>query len=131
MHFPNVTVSSISQGNSKGNRISANESGAHFSPLASDWLKDYFPGKFQGKFPMHFPNVTSDLTSAAFAGDVQQAQVWRDEEGLRAERAVRLRDLRHHLQLAQQALPVRLHRHGQDPHEVHRYVRRKDLFNRA
>ena len=54
-----------------------------------------------------------------FPGDVQQAEVRTDEEGVRAERAVRLRDPDHHLQLAQQALPVRLLRHGQGPAQVY------------
>ena len=40
-----------------------------------------------------------------FPGDVQQAEVRSDEEGVRAERAVRLRDRAHHLQLLQQAIP--------------------------
>ena len=40
-----------------------------------------------------------------FPGDVQQAEVRRDEEGVRAERAVRLRDRAHHLQLLEQAIP--------------------------
>ena len=39
------------------------------------------------------------------AGDVYEAEVRADEEGLRVERVVRLRDPRHHLQLAQQTLP--------------------------
>ena len=52
-------------------------------------------------------------------GDFHQAEVRADEEGVRAERAVRLRDPHHHLQLAQQALPVRVVRHGQGPAEVH------------
>jgi hypothetical protein len=38
-------------------------------------------------------------------GDLHEAQVRPDEEGVRAERAVRLRDPPHHLQLEQQALP--------------------------
>ena len=40
-----------------------------------------------------------------FPGDVQQAEVRSDEEGVRAERAVRLRDRAHHLQLLEQAIP--------------------------
>ena len=42
-------------------------------------------------------------------GDLQQAQVWCDEEGVRAERAVRLRDCPDHILEQQQALPVRQH----------------------
>lgn len=52
-------------------------------------------------------------------GDFQQAQVWRDEEGVRAECAVRLRDRTHHLQQQQQAVPVRVDRHGQGAAQVH------------
>ena len=40
-------------------------------------------------------------------GDLQQAQVRCDEEGVRAVRPLRLRDSPHHLLLQQQALPVR------------------------
>lgn len=54
------------------------------------------------------------------AGDVQQAQIRRHEEGVRAVGAVRLRDCLNHLQQHQQAVPVREHRHGQGPAEVHR-----------
>lgn len=56
-------------------------------------------------------------------GDFQQAQVRRDEEGVRAECAVRLRDRTHHLQQQQQAVPVRVDRHGQGAAQVHRVQR--------
>lgn len=52
-------------------------------------------------------------------GDVHQEEVRPDEEGVRAERPVRLRDRPHHLQPLQQAVPVRQHRHGQGPAQVH------------
>ncbi|XP_061603557.1 uncharacterized protein LOC133465125 isoform X1 [Phyllopteryx taeniolatus] len=55
--------------------------------------------------------------------DLHQAQVWPDEEGVRAERAVRLRDRAHRLQQHRQALPVRQHRHGQGAAQVHRVQR--------
>jgi hypothetical protein len=44
-----------------------------------------------------------------FQGDLHETQVWVDEEGLRVERVVRLRDLCHHLQLQQQVVSVCLH----------------------
>lgn len=56
-------------------------------------------------------------------GDVHQAEVRSDEEGVRAECPVRLRDRPHHLQPLQQAVPVRQHRHGQGPAQVHRVQR--------
>jgi hypothetical protein len=39
------------------------------------------------------------------SGDVQQTQIRRHEESVRAERLVRLRNCPHHLQLLKQALP--------------------------
>ena len=72
---------------------------------------------------MNTSTKVSTIYPRAFAGDVQQAQVRRDEEGVRAERAVRLRDRAHHLQQQQQALPVRQHRHGQGAAQVHRVQR--------
>ena len=54
------------------------------------------------------------------AGDLHKAKVRSDEEGVRAVGAVRLRDSPHHLQRRQQAVPVRLHRHGQSPTQIHR-----------
>lgn len=59
----------------------------------------------------------------ARTGDLQQAQVRRDEEGLRAVRALRLRDRPDHLLVEQQAVPVRQHRHGSRPAQVHRVQR--------
>jgi len=61
-----------------------------------------------------------DRRRAQQAGHLHQEEVRLDEEGVRAECVVRLRDLGHHLQLTQQALPVRFHRHGQGSPEVHR-----------
>ena len=59
------------------------------------------------------------------AGDVHEAQVRADEEGVRAERAVRLRDRAHHLHEQQQAVPVRQLRHGQGAAQVHRVQRHR------
>ena len=67
---------------------------------------------------IHDYKVTQIFVS--FQGDVHEEEVRSDEEGLRAKRVVRLRDLDHHLQLAQQALPVRLVGHGQGLAQVHR-----------
>ncbi|XP_054661843.1 myocyte-specific enhancer factor 2B isoform X1 [Grus americana] len=57
--------------------------------------------------------------SAEPAGDLHQAEIRADEEGIRAERPVRLRDRPHHLQQHQPPLPVRQHRHGQGAAQVH------------
>ena len=59
-------------------------------------------------------------TARRTKGDVQQAQVRRHEEGVRAVGAVRLRDRAHHLQQLEQAVPVRVDRHGQGAAQVHR-----------
>ena len=53
-------------------------------------------------------------------GHLHEEEVRPHEEGLRAQRALRLRDLGHHLQLAQQAVPVCFYGHGQSPPQVHR-----------
>ena len=53
------------------------------------------------------------------AGDVHQAQIRSDEEGVRAVGALRLRDRPHHLQQFQQTVPVRVNRHGQSLAQVH------------
>ena len=58
-----------------------------------------------------------------FVGDLHEAEVRTDEEGVRAERVVRLRDRSHHLQQQQPPLPVRQHRHGPRPPQVHRVQR--------
>ena len=55
------------------------------------------------------------------AGDLHKAKVRSDEEGVRAVRALRLRDRGRHLQLAQQAVPVRQLRYGQDLAQIHRW----------
>ena len=54
-------------------------------------------------------------------GDLHKAKVRSDEEGVRAVRALRLRDRGRHLQLAQQAVPVRQLRYGQDLAQIHRW----------
>ena len=64
------------------------------------------------------PNMLTHSTQSS--GDLHKAEVRSDEEGVRALRALRLRDRRHHLQLSQQAVPVRQHRYGQGPPQVHR-----------
>eukprot|EP00075_Anas_platyrhynchos_P038879 XP_027328132.1 myocyte-specific enhancer factor 2B [Anas platyrhynchos] len=51
--------------------------------------------------------------------DQRNRQIRADEEGVRAERAVRLRDRPHHLQQHQPPLPVRQHRHGQGAAQIH------------
>lgn len=48
-----------------------------------------------------------------FTGYLHKAKVWLDEESLRAERIVRLRDCPHHIQQLEQTLSVCQHRHGQ------------------
>ena len=58
-----------------------------------------------------------------FAGHFHQEEVRPDEEGVRAVCAVRLRDRPDHLQRVQQAVPVRVHGHGQGAAEVHRVQR--------
>ena len=55
----------------------------------------------------------SKIHQSCAAGDLQQAKVRSDEEGVRAVGPLRLRDRSHHLLLQQQALPVRQHGHGQ------------------
>ena len=54
-------------------------------------------------------------------GDLHKAKVRSDEEGVRAVCALRLRDRGRHLQLAQQAVPVRQLRYGQDLAQIHRW----------
>ena len=54
-------------------------------------------------------------------GDLHKTKVRSDEEGVRAVRALRLRDRSRHLQLAQQAVPVRQLRYGQDLAQIHRW----------
>lgn len=56
-------------------------------------------------------------------GDIHQTEVRFDEEGVRAECPVRLRDRSHYLQPLEQAVSVRQHRHGQGPAQVHRVQR--------
>jgi hypothetical protein len=70
-----------------------------------------------------FESVCQQFFFISFSGYLQQAQVWRDEEGVRVERAVRLRDCPHHLQLFKQAVPVRVDRHGQGAAQVYRVQR--------
>ncbi len=50
-------------------------------------------------------NRVSLYFDLSFAGDVQQTQIRRHEEGVRVERVVRLRDRPHHLQLVEQVVP--------------------------
>jgi len=57
------------------------------------------------------------------AGDVHEAQVRADEESVRAERSVRLRDRADHLQPRRQAVPVRQLGHGPRAAQVHRALR--------
>lgn len=67
------------------------------------------------------PLLTTPVRACVpYAGDIHQAQVRSDEESLRAVGAVRLRDRFDHLQQLQQAVPVRLHRHGQSAAQIHR-----------
>ena len=63
--------------------------------------------------PRSFYYAGSFMMVLIFSGYFQQAQVWCDEEGVRAVCALRLRDRPHHLLLQQQTLPIRFHRHGQ------------------
>lgn len=56
-------------------------------------------------------------------GDIHKAKVWLDEEGLRAECVVWLRDRSDHLQPREQAVPVCQHWHGQGPAQIHRVQR--------
>ena len=103
----------------------------HFSIRLFDWnsLSRVFGVVVGGRVASHrsFPQdgAEEDLDRAhqrraQSPGDLHQEEVWPDEEGLRAQRPLRLRDLGHHLQLAQQAVPVCLHGHGQSPPQVHR-----------
>lgn len=50
---------------------------------------------------------------AFFSGDIYEEEIWVDEEGVWAERAMWLWDRADHLQQHQQAVPVRQHWHGQ------------------
>ena len=52
-------------------------------------------------------------------GNIYEAQVWLDEEGIRAERALRLRDSADNLQPFRQVVPVCKHRHGPCAAQVH------------
>ena len=79
----------------------AMSSGLRVGLLGSPWLSHTWP-------PTH-PST----------GDVHQAEVRADEEGVRAKRALWLRDRAHHLQPLQQAVPVRQHGHGQGAAQVH------------
>lgn len=54
------------------------------------------------------------------AGDVHEAQVWPDEESLRTERPLRLRDRAYHIQLDEQALPICVYGYGQSATQIHR-----------
>ena len=54
-------------------------------------------------------------------GDLHKTKVRSDEEGVRTVCALRLRDRGRHLQLAQQAVPVRQLRYGQDLAQIHRW----------
>ena len=54
-----------------------------------------------------------------FAGDFQQAKVWRHEKSLWIECSVRLRNRLDHLQFLEQVVSVRLHGHGQNSTQIH------------
>ena len=61
-------------------------------------------------------------------GNVQQAEVRGDEEGVRVVHPVRLRDRPHHLLQQQQVVPVRQHRHGQGD-DGHNGEKKKTMMN--
>lgn len=77
------------------------------------YLYIYFHYYFVCCMAFVFALVASTRTLCADAGDVHQTQIRSDEESLRVVGTVRLRDRSDHLQQLQQAVPVRLHRHGQ------------------
>jgi len=58
-----------------------------------------------------------------FTGDIYEEKVWTDEEGVRTERPLRLRNRSHHLQPFQQVVSVCEHRHGPGTTQVHRVQR--------